>query len=104
IDPGLEPARVVTASFDLGLSGYDQTRGRQFIADLSSRVAALPGVQAVGVANIVAFSDLFWISGATIDGYQPQPDERLTFDFNAVSPDYFRTLGTPLAQGREFTP
>ena len=27
IDPGLEPARVVTASFDLGLNGYDQTRG-----------------------------------------------------------------------------
>ena len=51
----------------------------------------------------MAFSDLFWISGATIDGYQPQPDERMGFDFNAISPDYFRTLGTPLVSGREFT-
>lgn len=103
IDLGLEPASVATASFDLGLNGYNETRGRQFIADLSGRVAALPGVEAVGVANIVAFSDLFWISGATIDGYQPQPDERLAFDFNAVSPRYFRTLGTPIVRGREFT-
>jgi predicted permease len=61
-------------------------------------------VEAVSLANIVAFSDGFWISGATIEGYQPQPGERLAFDFNAVTPDYFRTLGTPLVSGREFTP
>ena len=29
-----------------------------------ARVAALPGVEAVSLAHIVAFSDLFWISGA----------------------------------------
>ena len=28
----------------------------------------------------------------------------MAFDFNVVSPDYFRTLGTPLVSGREFTP
>jgi len=103
IDPGFEPASVTTASFDLGLSGYDETRGQQFVADLSGRVAALPGVEAVGVASIVAFSDLFWISGATVDGYQAAPGERMAFDFNAIGPNYFRTLGTPLVGGRDFT-
>ena len=103
VDPGLEPAKVVTASFDLKLNGYDEARGRQFIADLSDRVAALPGVEAVSFANIVAFSDLFWISGATIEGYQPQPNERLAFDFNAISPGYFHTIGTQLVEGREFS-
>jgi macrolide transport system ATP-binding/permease protein len=102
VDPGLEPAKVVTASFDLKLNGYDEARGRQFMADLSDRAAALPGVEAVSFANIVAFSDLFWISGAAIEGYQPQPNERLAFDFNAISPGYFHTIGTPLVEGREF--
>jgi predicted permease len=102
IDPGLEPAKVVTASFDLGQNGYDQPRGRQFISTLSERVALLPGVEAVSLVNIVALSDSFWISGATIEGYQPQPGERMAFNFNAVSPDYFRTLGIPLRHGREF--
>jgi len=103
IDPGFEPAKVVTASFDLSQSGYDEARGRQFIARLSERVEALPGAEAVSFANIVAFSDLFWISGATPEGYQPQPGERLAFDFNPVSPDYFKAIGSRLVSGREFT-
>jgi predicted permease len=87
IDPGFEPARVVTASIDLSLNGYDEARGRQFMSDLSARVAALPGVEVVSFANLVAFSDLFWISGASIEGYDPHPGERLAFDMNAIGPD-----------------
>ena len=102
IDPGMEPAKVVTASLSLGLNGYDQPRGRQCVAAVTERVSALPGVEAVSFANIPAFSSMFWISGATIDGYEPQEGERMAFDFNAVAPDYFRTIGTPLVSGREF--
>jgi putative ABC transport system permease protein len=103
VDPGFEPAKVVTAAFDLNLNGYDRTRGQRFAADVVARVSALPGVEAVSLANIVAFSDSFWISGATIDGYEPQPGERMGFDFNVVSPNYFATLGARLVSGREFT-
>ncbi|MGH9833108.1 MAG: ABC transporter permease, partial [Blastocatellia bacterium] len=103
IDPGFQPAKVVTASFDLSKNGYDEARARQFVSQLTERVAALPGVEAVSFGNIVAFSNSFWISGATPEGYQPQPGERLAFDFNAISPNYFQTLGVPLAGGREFT-
>jgi putative ABC transport system permease protein len=103
IDPGFEPAKVLTASFDLSLNGYDEARGRQFLAQLSERVAALPGVEAVSFARVVAFSDLYWVSAATIEGYQPQPNEKLAFDFNTISPTYFQTLGAPLVRGRGFT-
>ncbi|HMB27067.1 MAG TPA: ADOP family duplicated permease, partial [Blastocatellia bacterium] len=98
IDPGFEPAKVVTASFDLGQNGYDEARGRQFISQLSERVAALPGVEAVSFAYIVAFSDIPWVGPLIIEGSRPQP-----INTNAISPNYFRTLGASLAQGREFT-
>ncbi|MBO0859738.1 MAG: ABC transporter permease [Chloracidobacterium sp.] len=98
IDPGFEPARVVTASFDLGQNGYDEARGRQFIARLSERVAALPGVEAVSSAYIVAFSDVPWVGPLILEGARPQP-----VNTNAIGPNYFRTIGALLALGREFT-
>jgi predicted permease len=98
IDPGFEPAKVVTASFDLGQNGYNEARGRQFIGRLTERAAALPGVEAVSFAYIVAFSDTPWIGPLIIEGSRPQP-----VNINAISPDYFQTLGASLAQGREFT-
>jgi len=103
IDTGLQPSRVVTASFELGLGGYDQERGRRFVEVVTRRVEALPGVERVAWGDIVAFSDFFSIGGATIEGYRPAPGERMPFDFTTVGPDYFRTLGVPLASGREFT-
>jgi macrolide transport system ATP-binding/permease protein len=103
IDPGLEPAKVLTASFDLSLNGYNQARGQQFFTQLTERVAALPGVEAASLAHGLAFSAFIWTRSATIEGYQPQPNERLAFNFNAISPNYFQTLGTPLVRGREFT-
>src|SRR5262249_23029366 len=98
IDPGFEPAKVVTASFDLGQSGYNEARGRQFIAQIFERVAALPGVEAVSFARVVAFSDFPWVGPLILEGSRPQP-----INSNAISPNYFKTLGASLAQGREFT-
>ena len=98
IDPGFEPAKVVTASFDLGQNGYNEARGRQFISQLSERVAALPGVEAVSFAHIVAFSDIPWVGPLIIEGSRPQP-----VNTNAIGPNYFRTLGASLGQGREFS-
>jgi predicted permease len=98
IDPGLEPAKVLTASFNLSQNGYNEARGLQFISRLSERVATLPGVEAVSFASNVAFSDIPWVGPAFIEGSRPQPA-----NFNSISAAYFKTLGTQLAQGREFT-
>ena len=99
IDPGFEPAKVLTTSFDLGGNGYNEERGRQFISQLSERIAALPSVEAVSYARIVAFSNIPWIGPAIIEGSKPQ-----RANINFISPNYFRTLGTALVSGREFTP
>jgi len=98
IDPGFEPAKVLTASFNLSQNGYNKARGLRFISRLSERVATLPGVEAVSFAFSVAFSDIAWVGPAFIEGSKPLPA-----NFNSISPAYFKTLGIPLAQGREFT-
>ena len=103
IDPGFEAAKVMTASFDLSLNGYTSARGQQFYAELTERVAALPGVESASWGRVVALSDNVWTRSATLEGYQPQPKENLSFYFNVITPRYFHTLGTQLLQGREFT-
>ena len=103
IDAGLEPAKVATASFDLDLNGYDEVRGRRFITSATDRLSAVGGVETVSAANIVAFSEVMWISGITIEGYEARPGERMPVDVNVVGAGYFRTVGTPIVSGREFT-
>jgi predicted permease len=98
IDPGFEPAKVLTASFNLSQNGYNEARGLQFISRLSERVATLPGVEGVSFATNVAFSDIPWVGPAFIEGSKPLPA-----NFNSISAAYFKTLGTQLAQGREFS-
>jgi putative ABC transport system permease protein len=58
----------------------------------------LPGVEAVSFARVVAFSDVPWVGPLIIEDSRPQP-----VNTNLISPNYFRTLGASLAQGREFT-
>jgi predicted permease len=66
-------------------------------------LAALPGIEAVGAARIVPFTD-----AATRGGEIVFPDNgekvRLRSYWNVVTPDYFRTLSIPLVAGRMFLP
>jgi predicted permease len=41
--------------------------------------------------------------GFEAPGFQPHSDQEKTIGLNTVSEDYFKTLGTPLLQGRDFT-
>ena len=101
IDPGFEPAKVVTASFDLGQNGYDEARGRQFIAQLSERVAALPGVEAVSFAYIVAFSDI--PMGRPADAIERSSPAKARFQFQRHQPELFPNARRLAREGREFT-
>jgi len=102
-DPGFDPNHVLLASYELEPSGYSRAQRFEFARQLLGRIAAMPGVQAATVAD---FSPLnFTIRSDTVlpEGYLPRPHEDLEIDRAIVGPDYFRTLGTPLVAGRDFT-
>ncbi len=104
IDVGFETERQLLMSFNLGLQGYDRERGRAFLQQLEQRVAALPGVESVGLANIVPLglgSDQD--RGVAIDGYTPPTGLEYTpVVYNLVGADYFQTMGITVLRGREF--
>jgi predicted permease len=92
-------------SFDLGLQGYDDVRGRAFERQLTERVRALPGVRAAALASYLplGFDRSSW--RVHIEGQAPaRGTEVPAVLVNRIGDDYLRALGTPLLAGREFTP
>ncbi|HZD92706.1 MAG TPA: FtsX-like permease family protein, partial [Candidatus Sulfotelmatobacter sp.] len=97
VDPGFEVDHALVASFDLSTAGHDQPRGEAVEKQLMERLSALPGVKSVG------FSDHLPLGQRTDQGGFSVNSREITFDFAAVSPGYFESMGTPLLKGRDFS-
>jgi predicted permease len=88
---------------DLGLAGYDESRGREFQRRLLAKVAALPGVQAAGLANTIPLSiDQSHTSVYRGDKPEPKPAELTHANYYQVDSGYFRTMQTRIVAGRAF--
>jgi putative ABC transport system permease protein len=102
VDLGFDPERVLLMQLSLERnSTADQWR--VFYQQVSERVAALPGVEAVGLT-----SEIF-ISGnpdgpITIEGASPEAaaTARIPFRRDVISEGLFQTLRVPLRKGRFF--
>jgi len=90
VDVGLDPAHVLTADLDLRQMRFSRTQAVDFRREVRSRVAALPGVTAVSLANVVPLGDTQVLN-------IPQMGQIATA---TVDHDYFRTVGLPLLRGR----
>jgi predicted permease len=103
IDPALASDRVVAATLNLTLRGYDEPRGRQFYADVLQRVGALPGVESAGLAYVLPVT----AGGMRMDvqgsSTKPPAEGMVGVDLVPVSPNFLRTVGVPLLAGRDFS-
>jgi macrolide transport system ATP-binding/permease protein len=102
-NPGFDTHGVVLASFDPFLSGYDESRGREFYRRLVERVRTIPGIQSATLARrlpLTAGGIAF--ANVVIDGYAPAKDEDMRLNYETVGPQYFQTMRIPFVQGRDF--
>jgi predicted permease len=103
-DFGFTRERLVVAQFDPASHGYSTERAERFVDLLASRVSALPGVTGVAIANhapfFIGFEKSTPVSPA---GGTCAADECPSYRTFAVGPAYFKTMGIPLVEGREFT-
>ena len=102
IDPGFNVERALTVPLNLALLRYNEAKGQTFYSDLLARVRQQPGVED---ASLVRFPQLgfafaqyqIFTEGSGANG------EGVNTGFNIVGPNFFKTMGTPLLRGREFT-
>jgi predicted permease len=101
--PGFNPENAVAFSFDVGLQGYDETKGRALQKQALERIRALPGVEAAALVDNIPLSLNYNNSTIYIEGQPPTPSAQLPLAIpSSVSPDYFRTMEIAL-RGRDFT-
>ncbi len=100
---GFRPDHVMTFWVRPALNGYDVERGILYTRQLRARLESLPGVGSVAVSDDSPLSGNDASTNVTIEGYTAKGDDDTQVNILSVGPGYFRTIGTPLIDGREFT-
>jgi predicted permease len=106
VDPGFtDPGTVQTLRIVIPESqAQDAVVAVQLEQQIAERLAAIPGVTSVGLTTIVpmdggGWHDPIYASDKVYSDSQMPPLRQFKF----VSPGFFRTMGTPLRAGRDFT-
>jgi putative ABC transport system permease protein len=101
---GFDPREVLT--FNVAMPADGNTSPRQiagFYQQLTERLRALPGVVNASVVFQLPLSGLGATTGLTIEGGPTNPSDRPNGVIHMVDPDYFRTMGIAIVNGRAFT-
>ncbi|MEY2498745.1 MAG: hypothetical protein QOD12_2301, partial [Verrucomicrobiota bacterium] len=105
VDTGMRTERLFTARIGLPEAAYPKPENIiSFFDQLMPRLRAIPGVESVTTAWPLPLSGSNNISSFDIEenpapeGQQPDSPMRI------VGPDYFKTMGIPIRQGRGFEP
>lgn len=104
IDPGIQPANILTMKVALPPRRYDTSqRKATFFNALAARAAGVPGVRSAAVTRSLPTTPALF-SNVQVEG-QPQlpPSEQPTAQLQSVTPDYFESMGIPLRKGRGFS-
>ena len=105
VDPGFSPRNIMTFPINLPPGGYAAPPQQiQFFQQVLERVRALPEVEAAGATSFLPLSGgarfiFFCPEGTACQGVGKDPIIAL----RQVTPDYFRTVRTPLLAGRVFS-
>ena len=100
VDPGFEPEGRVVLELAADPARYPEAERRQALFErVLERVEAVPGVRAAALATTLPFG-----RGSAVLSLAVPGSEELHFAWlTGVGPGYFRTLGIPVLEGRDFS-
>jgi predicted permease len=99
---GFASDRVLIAAVDLRRTKAEESARLTLFQQTRDAVAAVPGVEAAAATFVTPVSGSTWGLRVTVPGFDRPETERGSL-FNAITPDYFRAMRTPILTGRDFT-
>ncbi len=106
VDPGYDPANVLTAQVSLPQSKYGSPETQRVFWDrLLDEVGAMPGVQAAGTTNILPLlpGNIIFTFGIEGEAQPSNPQDMPRASMRMVTPGYVDAMGLRLVEGRGFT-
>jgi putative ABC transport system permease protein len=101
VRPGFEPRRLLT--FEIDLSRLASPAAVELAASYEAKIAALPGVEAVGAVSHLPLDDYpNWYSPYRPLGVAEKDAASLLADYRSATPGYLPAMGTRLLAGRYF--
>lgn len=101
VDRGFDAERLLSLRLAANPAGYQDMNAAAYYPALVERIAALPGVQSVGLARYFGTMNV-QMTGQPV-GRADSADTVTTGDIEYVSPGFFATAGVPLLSGRDVT-
>jgi predicted permease len=104
VNPGFSPDPVLTLRLQPAGERYSGPgKMLAYYRSVSERVAALPGVEYVGIINHVPLSGYNWLTGFDAGDRPPASDVSTPrIGWRMIDGDYFGAMGIPLRAGRLF--
>ena len=100
---GFDADRLIVASVDLDGMGLKKPAIMDMYRRIQNRVTQVPGVTSASLSIGTPFQ-ASWAVGLKVPGRDSLPSVKTGGPYiDAVTPEYFRTMGTAIRQGRSFT-
>lgn len=107
IDPGFNSDNGLVMRLTPPTSRYPESAQQaDFLDEVLERLAALPGVTAVGSTTTLPITDRDRNRAArfSVEGQLPEdPSDVNVEHYRMINPEFFQTMGIPLLRGRNFT-
>ena len=103
LGPGFDTQHSVRAEAYLPPGVYKDSRAiNLYVNRALDGLRAIPGVESAAGARIIPFTDSTTF-GAALKFTETGVTKQAGFNWNAVTPEYFRSMDIPLLAGRDFT-
>ncbi len=104
LDPGFDRDHVVTFTVDPMLNNYESEQIAPIARAWRDRILQMPGVQAVGRAQMGLMRGSGMKMTAGVNGQRLTPADFMNTSINGVSLEYFDAMGLHIVAGRNFVP
>jgi predicted permease len=103
VDLGMDAERVVQFALLPALGGYETARAHALLGRVEDELSSMPGVEGVAASSTPFLTNSSNGGNVRVEGFARGPDTDANVRVAQVGPGFFRTMGIPMLNGRDFT-